>query len=256
MPSKNGRLASSELTYVQGVTRLANVAAKSWFNMKAAAAKDGVTLTIAIGYNGSGGYRDYACQVDMPLHPVLYGLQDNAVNMATAGYSTHGEGLAFDLGSMTDAKLAWMLKNGPKYGWTRTFGTADRNHFGHDGHTTGPTLAPAGTGTTTPVTPTKEEVVAMGSAVVIKNVTGADAGKILLAAPLLYTHFFSTTPGEGTDRAHIVARALQQPNDAPLEFNETEVNWILDAFQIPLVHRAGNGHHWSALDDILFKLNQ
>ena len=139
--STNGRLAGSELTTVQGRIQLSNLTARAWYAMKAAAAQAGVTLTIALP---DGGYRDYATQVDMHVHPAAHGLNPNSsVPIAPAGYSTHGTGNRVDIAG----GQAWALLHAAQFGFTREFGAADPNHYKHDGVT-----ATATTGTVTNIT--------------------------------------------------------------------------------------------------------
>lgn len=146
--SANGRLTDAELTAVQG-GRLSNTAAAAWNAMVAAAAKDGVSLVIASAETGNGAYRDFFTQGDMKVRPWLYGLSVySTVNVAAAGHSTHGMGNAVDIGSFPPAsntrlygdagatRRDWVLKNAHRFGFTRTFGEADPNHFGHDGSRT------------------------------------------------------------------------------------------------------------------------
>jgi len=143
----NGRLGSAMLTSVHG-GRLANVTAEAWVAMVAAASKSGVSLVIAGATiaGGSGAYRDYFVQGDMKKRPWLYGLSTySTVNIASAGYSTHGFGNALDIGSFPpernlraygsdgEARREWVLAHAAEFGFTRTFGESDPNHFGHDG---------------------------------------------------------------------------------------------------------------------------
>jgi len=145
--SVNGRIADSELTPVYG-GQLANATAAAWLAMVAAASRDGVSLVIAGGTSigGSGAYRNLFVQGDMKKRPWLYGLSSySTVRIASAGYSTHGFGTSLDIGSFPPARSlnaygnagrsrrAWVLANAAKFGFTRTFGEADPNHFGHNG---------------------------------------------------------------------------------------------------------------------------
>jgi hypothetical protein len=147
--SVNGRLTASELTAVYG-GQLANATAAAWLAMVAAASRAGVSLVIAGGNSegGSGAYRDYFVQGDMKVRPWLYGLsQYSTVSIAAAGYSTHGFGTAVDIGSFPPARNPraygdagmsrrdWVLTHAAEFGFTRTFGEADPNHFGHNGTT-------------------------------------------------------------------------------------------------------------------------
>jgi len=148
--SKNGRLIDAELTEVK-FGRLSTAAARAWNAMVKSALRDGVSLVIAggVGGRGSGAYRDFFTQGDMRTRPWLYGLSSySTVNIASAGYSTHGFGNAVDIGSFPPARnlnaygstgaarRKWVLANAGRFGFTRTFGENDPNHFGHNGSTT------------------------------------------------------------------------------------------------------------------------
>lgn len=141
MAYQNGQLPPSALTRVQDNMSLANTTARAWFNMKEAAAKDGINLTIAAK---AGAYRDLSTQRDMKANPDDWNLStESAVALAGPGYSTHGFGQAVDIAAWSTPKLNWMESKGRKYGFTRTFGPRDPNHYGHDNMSTGPTLSPA-----------------------------------------------------------------------------------------------------------------
>jgi hypothetical protein len=108
-------------------------------------------------------------------------------------------------------------------------------------------LFPAG-GTTSPLA---QKVVDMGTPVVLKIVEGADKGAQFLAGPGIYTHF------DTAEKANTNARALGQPNGAPLELNATEAAWVLDGFHIPKEQRIfRGGHTWDWLKDIKFLLGK
>lgn len=130
MGYSNGRVPASALVTVEDNDQLTQPAASAYLAMKAAAARDGVTLFIV---EPAGAYRSFEVQTDMHVHPERYNLNpDNIVTLAKPGYSSHGFGDRFDLNA---AAIKWAIANGPRFGVTREFGAADPNHFKHDGVT-------------------------------------------------------------------------------------------------------------------------
>jgi hypothetical protein len=128
--SANGRLTAGELVTVQGSIQLSVKAGAAYLAMEAAATAEGTTIVIPIP---AGGYRSYAMQVDMRLHPERYNLNSSStVPIAAPGYSTHGWGTAVDI--VGDQK--WAVRNASRFGFSRPFGTRDPNHFQHDGSST------------------------------------------------------------------------------------------------------------------------
>lgn len=130
--ASNGYLAEGgiRLVTVEDNDQLIATAAAAFFAAKAAAAHDGVTLSIV---EPAGAYRPFSVQEGMYYRPEDYNLNPkNSLKGASPGYSTHGWGNRWDVNS---AGLNWMIANGHRYGWTREFGTADPNHFKHDGRT-------------------------------------------------------------------------------------------------------------------------
>jgi len=199
--SANGRLADSELTNVGGMV-LATVTARAWVRMVAAAAADGITLSIV---RPAGAYRSFFVQGDMKKNPSAYNLSTaSTVSIAAPGYSTHGLGNAVDVSSCTGARLAWMLANGPTFGFTRTFGTRDPNHFGHDGTTTGPTTQSASTG----AEPIEDFMAALTDAQQIDFYQKVDA---LYDALIVPGQAYSWSQA-GNDRAQEVKDLLVKPN--------------------------------------------
>lgn len=125
----NGRVPDSLLVTVEDNDRLFAPSANSWLAMRAAAARDGVTITIA---EPAGAYRSYAVQADMRARPWAYNLNSSSkVGLAAPGQSSHGFGTRFDAGSGN----AWLIRNAHRFGWVREFGTDDPNHWAHDGRT-------------------------------------------------------------------------------------------------------------------------
>jgi hypothetical protein len=150
--SANGRLSDDELSNADGGMQLANVTARAWENMAdACETETGLSLSIV---RPAGAYRSYFVQGDMKQNPGRWNLNPaSSVSLAGPGYSSHGLGRAVDISSFSGARKAWVLANAGRFGFSRTFGEADPNHFGHDGVTTGPassgaTLTPAGTNKT------------------------------------------------------------------------------------------------------------
>jgi hypothetical protein len=130
--ARNGYLAEDglKLVTVEDDDRLIATSAAAFLAAKAAAARDGVGLWIV---EPAGAYRPYSTQYGMYYHPEQYNLNPkNSLKGAAPGYSTHGWGNRVDVNA---AGLAWMIANGHKFGWTREFGSADPNHFKHDGRT-------------------------------------------------------------------------------------------------------------------------
>jgi hypothetical protein len=170
--SANGKLTSDELSNVGGM-QLANSTARAWEAMVDAAKADGITLAIV---RPAGAYRSYFVQGDMKKNPSAYNLSTaSSVAIAGPGYSTHGLGNAVDVSACTGARLAWMLKNGPRFGFTRTFGARDPNHFGHDG--TVPTLTPASSGGKTQLNNPEEDTLSKEDADRIISEVNAEVRK-------------------------------------------------------------------------------
>lgn len=149
--SKNGQLTSSELANVGGM-QLATSTAQAWQAMVEAAEADGIALSIV---RPAGAYRSLFVQGDMKKNPAAYNLNPaSSVNIAAPGLSTHGDGRSVDISSFSGKRRVWVLANGARFGFTRPFGEKDPNHFHHDGTAPmgAPVIAPAESGTTTPVT--------------------------------------------------------------------------------------------------------
>lgn len=107
----NGRLPDRVLSSI-GIDghRLYRQAASSFQQMRAAAAADGVTISV------TDSYRPYAEQVDLAARKGLY--QDGGL-AAVPGTSNHGWGMAVDM-DVNDQGLAWLRANGYKYGWVES----------------------------------------------------------------------------------------------------------------------------------------
>jgi len=140
MGFKNGYVPASALTVIDDSgARLAIPQARAYKRAIAALRKRYPSARVAGKY---GGERSYSVQEAMHAASVshsaalkaMYNLSTvSTVPLARGGYSTHGLGTSFDLvgAPIND----WVLDTLRKYGWTRTFGTRDPNHFGHDGKT-------------------------------------------------------------------------------------------------------------------------
>lgn len=98
----NGNIPTDELTQV-GRFHLERQTAAAYEQMRKAAAKDGVALTLA------SGYRDYAGQVWQREN------RGDQVATATPGYSNHGWGKAIDV-SGSQAQQ-WLRDNGELFGF-------------------------------------------------------------------------------------------------------------------------------------------
>jgi hypothetical protein len=142
MAYANGRVPRSALRRAYKFNNgtyalLATTTARDFKRLKAAAKKQ---LGRNIGIPApAGAYRSYATQASMHhagskdgtyADRVRWGLNPNSVvAIASAGYSTHGLGKSVDIiGTPMDDKFLALAK---KYGFTRTFGSRDPNHFGH-----------------------------------------------------------------------------------------------------------------------------
>jgi hypothetical protein len=132
--SKPGYLTPSELTTVQGSMQLANSTARAWETMKAAAAKEGVTLTIAAP---GGAYRSHALTLAMRANPKAYNVTPGITPSLT---SQHMEGICVDVAQ----GLAWVKRNGARFGFTFPL-SGDPNHARHDGTTAAGTGHPINT---------------------------------------------------------------------------------------------------------------
>ena len=104
----NGKIPASALTAIDTTGhRLWAPAARAYEQLSAAAARDGVNITV------TDAYRTFASQVDLAKRKGLYSQGGLA---AVPGTSDHGWGRSLDLG--LDAKaLAWMRTNAHSYGF-------------------------------------------------------------------------------------------------------------------------------------------
>lgn len=104
----NGKIPADALSAISGGEhRQWAPAARSFEAMRAAAARDGVTLRI------TDSYRSYEEQVELAARKGLYSQGGLA---ATPGTSNHGWGIAVDL-ALDDAGLAWMRARGGEFGF-------------------------------------------------------------------------------------------------------------------------------------------
>lgn len=110
----NGQLPASSLARIKGNGWLRKDAAASWNAMAAAAARDGVDLSI---WESSirRTYRPLSAQ------HAAYRLYGPGM-AARPGTSNHGWGLAVDLMNMTQRR--WIDRNGAKYGWAKRWSDA------------------------------------------------------------------------------------------------------------------------------------
>lgn len=125
----NGQLSASDLVTVQAGITLSRPTANAWMAFMQAGSRTGHRIGIA---TPAGGYRSLAVQADMRARPWLYNLSKQSTKkLAPTGQSTHGYGTRVDV----VGDLAWAIANGPRFGFFREFGTADPNHFAHNGVT-------------------------------------------------------------------------------------------------------------------------
>jgi hypothetical protein len=129
--ARNGYLAEDgiRLVTVEDNDQLIATAAASFFRMRAAAAADGVTISIV---EPAGAYRTAWVQNDMVDRPWLYNLNPNSTVKFSRYGQSHGWGNRFDANS---AAVPWLLRRGAEFGWIREYGARDPNHFKHDGVT-------------------------------------------------------------------------------------------------------------------------
>jgi len=129
--SAPGYLRPDELMTVQGAVQLVKPTAHAFLAMRDdAAERDHVNITIA---TPAGGYRSHAMDVDMHDNPKNYNINPALVSgLYPVGKSKHALGTEVDIA----AGLAWVIRNGARYGFTRTeVAKGDLNHFHHDGIT-------------------------------------------------------------------------------------------------------------------------
>ena len=108
----NGHIPYEALTPIgQGGHRLYQPAAESFVAMRAAAAQDGVGLTI------TDSYRTYDQQVELAQRKGLY---ENGGLAAVPGTSPHGWGMAVDANVNDPSTYQWLRTHGAEYGWVQT----------------------------------------------------------------------------------------------------------------------------------------
>lgn len=108
----NGRLPSTLLAPVQGGNhKLWPDAANAWNSLVAAAAADGVAITI------TDSYRTFEEQVDCARRK---GLTSQGGLCATPGNSNHGWGLAVDADVNAPERANWLRANAARFGFART----------------------------------------------------------------------------------------------------------------------------------------
>lgn len=121
----NGKIPADRLVEVEPGLHLEAATATAYQRMKAAAARDGVTLAIP---RPAGAYRSLYVQQDMHDRPWLYNLDPTStVKIAAAGSSTHGLGDRVDI--VRGAAGDWAIRNASWFGFVREFGAADPRHF-------------------------------------------------------------------------------------------------------------------------------
>lgn len=132
----NGELDPKILTLIEVSghpdIRLVGPAARSWVAMAAAAAADGIVLQSTSAVDS---YRPYAVQ-SLIFHqryspaPVKgyiatrtcsgtkYYQRPGTAMAACPGHSNHGIALAVDVAGATGARLKWLERNAPRFGWS------------------------------------------------------------------------------------------------------------------------------------------
>jgi hypothetical protein len=102
---QNGRLGNDQLVAVGNGHRLAPGAAEAFKAMQAAAAADGVSITL------TDSYRDYDSQVKVRRD------KGHKVATATPGTSNHGWGMAIDINMNKPGVKTWLDQNAHRYGY-------------------------------------------------------------------------------------------------------------------------------------------
>lgn len=103
---QNGRIPAKALKALgQGSHRLEAAAADAWVAMRAAAAAEGISLSL------TDSYRSYDAQVAVRKK------KGHQVATATPGTSVHGWGKAVDANVNDPKTLAWLRANGERFGW-------------------------------------------------------------------------------------------------------------------------------------------
>lgn len=116
----NGRVPTSQLQSIGDGERLWAPAAQAFTRLRAAAARDGVSM----GVNDS--YRSYDQQVDMAERK---GLRSQGGLAAQPGTSSHGWGMALDL-QLDGKALSWMRSHADEYGFAETV-SGEPWHWGY-----------------------------------------------------------------------------------------------------------------------------
>lgn len=126
---KNGQLAPRLLVAVPG-GKLHHAAASAWMKMHSAALRDGITLTPTSPVDT---YRPYEVQVGLfqtrydriprqtdskIWNGVRYWLKPGYAMAAVPGTSNHGWGLAIDVAGASGARLDWLVKHAPLFGFS------------------------------------------------------------------------------------------------------------------------------------------
>ena len=132
--SANGELHKELLTPING-GRLERTAARAWLALVAAAAADGIELKPTSSLDT---YRDLDHQTSVLLvrytptyNPIANTLEDTrtyqgkrwwkrrgVAAVASPGTSNHGWGLAVDVANTSGARLAWLLANAGRFGFS------------------------------------------------------------------------------------------------------------------------------------------
>lgn len=128
--ARNGYLAEDgiRLVTVEDNDQLIATAAAAYLAWKAASIAARRPIYIV---EPAGAYRSAWVQNDMVDNPTRYNLNPTStVTFGRTGQS-HGWGNRVDIGG----DLAWAIATAALFGFTREYGTRDRNHFVHDGRT-------------------------------------------------------------------------------------------------------------------------
>jgi LysM repeat protein len=142
MSYENGKIPAADLTTVAVGVQLVHGAANAYRALVAAGAHEHISVKPAPGVGS--GYRDIESQElvwaawngDKAAAAKVHLNTSSMVKPAAPGGSSHGWGDRIDLlfdGSQDPT--AADLNLAKRYGFTREFGSADSNHFEHDGKT-------------------------------------------------------------------------------------------------------------------------
>jgi hypothetical protein len=142
----NGAVNASSLVTLATGFQLNTVSAVAWRNMVAVGTLEGIRVTPVAkfgsgyrslqaqkwfrdSYKGVESAREELAKRGVVIDPNMH------VNVAVPGQSSHGTGTRADTFFNGHSPEPSHIAFAARFGWVREFGTADENHFAHDGHT-------------------------------------------------------------------------------------------------------------------------